>query len=126
MMLAALITTPFLLRWLGADRLGAFRAGTEWLGYVAMLELGLGASLQAVLARSMSQHDEAATRGILAAGLRAYAGPTVLMLGAGALVVGMSAWLIPVGPELAPELRLGMALSLVPILLSPLGVFRPL
>src|SRR5439155_10539518 len=113
---------PLLRRWLGSERLRAFGAWIGWLGYVGLLELGLVASLPAMLAVSQSRQDEPATCSILAVGLRTYLGLSILMEVAGTLLAGLSAWLIPVRAGLAWVLRLGVGLSLVLYLCVPLAV----
>src|SRR5580698_1694339 len=46
------ITTPLLIRYLGSDRLGASRAATEWMGYLALADLGLGSAVGVMLLRA--------------------------------------------------------------------------
>ena len=40
--------TPWLLRWLGTERFGAFKALTDWIGQLTFVEFGLGGALMAV------------------------------------------------------------------------------
>src|SRR5579863_1315259 len=54
---AGFIATPYLLRYLGADRLGAFRAAQQWSAYLAFLYVGLGPSIVVMLLRPASRGD---------------------------------------------------------------------
>src|SRR4051794_10701843 len=82
----ALVVTPILLRTLGEARLGAARAVADWAGYLMLLELGLGGALSPLLARAMARDDSDATRGMLAAGFRAYLRVAVGMVGGGIIL----------------------------------------
>jgi O-antigen/teichoic acid export membrane protein len=95
-----LVATPYLMQWLRPVRFGAVRVLTEWYGYLALLELGLGGAMQPLLVRALGQGDEPALRRALAAGIRAYLKVTVL-----AVAVGLA--LVPVIDRLAlrPEDR---------------------
>ncbi|HEY2857562.1 MAG TPA: hypothetical protein VGJ21_04050, partial [Terracidiphilus sp.] len=44
-LLLSLIATPLLLRCLGQEKLGAFRATSDWGSYLTLLELGIGGAL---------------------------------------------------------------------------------
>src|SRR5262252_10086744 len=55
----SLFSTPLLLRWLGAERLGAFKAITGWIGFLTFFELGLGGAMMAALA-VIGQYNQAA------------------------------------------------------------------
>src|SRR5262244_3179116 len=95
---AALVATPLLLRWLGQEKLGAFRAASDWAGYLSLLELGLGGALLPLVAAAI--HRDAADReqrlaSVMSAAFRAYRRVTLLMLlGAAALVVAIT-FLVP-------------------------------
>src|SRR5262245_58190790 len=79
-LLVAIVTTPLLLRWLGEERYGAFRVILDWLGYLALLELGLGGALCPLLAKAVGSGDSVTIRQTLAAGIRAYLWVSVLAL----------------------------------------------
>lgn len=57
----ALVTTPILLRELGPTRFGTFRIAQEYLGYLALLEFGLGGALMVGFARTVAVGDRAGT-----------------------------------------------------------------
>jgi O-antigen/teichoic acid export membrane protein len=119
-----LVSTPLLLRWLGDERYGAFRAASDWAGYVNLLELGIGGALLALLAKAVGQGDREQIRLTLATGLRAY-----LQIGLGMFLVGVAlGWfitdLVQVKGSLASELQKGYWLGLLNISLFPLAPFR--
>jgi O-antigen/teichoic acid export membrane protein len=118
----ALWATPLLLRFLGEERFGAVRAGSDWLGYLSLLEMGLAAALLPLLARASGSGDHPRVRAILGAGARRYAWAAAAMIAAGLGLAWALPFLVPVGDGLASELRLGCALALIPFVLLPLSV----
>lgn len=114
--------TPLILRWLGEERYGAYRAAQDWLGYVGLLELGLGGALVALLAQAI--RDTRRVSRVLAAGLRAYAAAGVVMAIAGVALVIAAPALVPVAAAERFDLRLGFAFGLAAILTLPLTAFR--
>lgn len=123
---ATLFATPLLLLWLGPERLGAYRALTDWIGYLLFLELGLGGALMAALARRVGHGDPAAVTRMLAAGMRAYRRVAwAQFAGAIALVIALP-HVISLDRLSERELRIAAAVALLPILLTPLLVFRAL
>jgi O-antigen/teichoic acid export membrane protein len=122
-MLTALVTTPMLLHWLGADRFGACRMITGWYGYLTLLDLGLGAALSPLLARALGQGDARVLRGTLGAGIKTYLKLTLLALFVGFTMLPLIMWQVPVPPEQMTELQLAWIVSLLsflPMGLSPL------
>jgi O-antigen/teichoic acid export membrane protein len=121
-----LLATPWLLRWLGAERFGAFKVLTDWVGYLTLLDLGLGGALLAGLASGVGAGDDDAVRGVLASGRRAYFGVAALTLAVGLLLVVVLPFVLH-APHLAVgELRAAALVALVPVLMTPLLVFRAL
>src|SRR5581483_10248477 len=90
MLLLSLVATPWLLRWLGQEQLGAFRAAGDWLSYLALVDLGIGGGLMPLVVRHVggSREDEGLS-GVLVAGFRAYRRVTVLTILAGAVVIAI-------------------------------------
>ena len=43
--IVGLAATPLLLKWLGPERFGAFRAASDWTGHLTIFELGLSWAL---------------------------------------------------------------------------------
>src|SRR5260370_34267944 len=64
------VSTPWILRWLGEERFGAFRVTADWLSYVLLLEFGVVGALLPLLARGLARNDEVYVRDLLAAGSR--------------------------------------------------------
>jgi O-antigen/teichoic acid export membrane protein len=124
---AGLITTPLLLRYLGDERVGAYRVAAEWAGYLALLDFGITGALQVTLARALGTGDRAGVAAAVRAGARA-----------GFLLAGLSAacglglaaaapyMLRGMSPEVAGELRVGLLVALVGVFWAPLIAFRPL
>ena len=69
-MATAFVTTPYLLRFLGAERLGAFRASQQWTNYLTFLYVGLAPTLAVLLLRPASRGDLAGMVGVLKSGMR--------------------------------------------------------
>jgi O-antigen/teichoic acid export membrane protein len=126
-LLLGLAATPLLLRWLGPDRLGLYRAATEWVGYVALLDLGVGGAVVIVLAKAVGAGDRAEVTAAVAAGGRAYLRVAGLAaLGVGALIAVAPLLARDLPADLTGELRWGLLFALLTQLWLPLGVFRPL
>lgn len=120
----ALFSTPLLLKWLGNERYGAFRAASDWGNYLWLLELGIGGSLMALLAKNVGTDDRQQMRLIVATAIRIYIQTTVVVLLAG-IGLGLSiTHLVPVKGVLAGELQNGYWLGLVGVLLLPFTPFR--
>lgn len=124
--LAAFVATPFVLHGLGAERLGAFRAATEWAGYLALLDAGLLAALAPLIARAAATGDRDSLRNVLAAGVRAYLHVALWTLLAGIVLWTFLPGLIRLPPELNGELRLGFAFAVAALVFIPLNVYRAL
>jgi|YNPMSStandDraft_1061717.scaffolds.fasta_scaffold07783_3 O-antigen/teichoic acid export membrane protein len=125
--LVGLITTPLLLRWLGDERVGAYRVAVEWVGYVALLDFGLMGGLQVALARAIARGDRQEVAAVVHAGIRG--GLRLAILG-GVCIFGLS-WVVPyllpaLSAEIRSELQVGLWVSLLGGLWGPLLVFRPL
>lgn len=118
-----LAAAPWLLRWLGEERFGAYRVLLEWLAYVVLMEMGLGVALMVRIAGAAARGDEGSVRSLLVAGLRAYARVTL-----GMLAVGLGLAVILPGAlssTLADaEIRLAWLLLLPVALVVPASVFR--
>lgn len=115
--------TPLLLRHLGAERLGAFRALAEAFGYLALLDLGLLSALGVFIlrARASGEDERAAGLGLLGfrrlASLCALCSPVVL-----GLVLFAPARLT--GSLGASEVEWACWLLALTFFLLPAGVFR--
>ncbi len=96
-MLVAFAATPWLVAWLGAKRYGGYRVVADGLGYLTLLELGLGGAVGPLLARALGRGDEQALRRTLAEGTRAYARVSLITLAVGVM-------LTPIVPRFARDL----------------------
>jgi O-antigen/teichoic acid export membrane protein len=125
-MSGTLFATPWLLRWLGSERFGAHKVLMDWAGYLALFELGLGGALMASLAPHVARGDASAVRRLLTAGLHAYFRVTLAMLVGGIGLVVALPYIVSREALSPQELRAAGLISLLPVLLTPLLVFRSL
>jgi O-antigen/teichoic acid export membrane protein len=123
---AGFVATPILLRSIGAERYGIFRATTDWFGYVGLMELGIGGALTAVFAKALGNDDRAGVAAGARAGIRAYLRVGFLMFAAAVLLLVAMPELIRAPKDLAGEVRAGCGVYLIGYALLPLAVFRPL
>ena len=121
-----LISTPWILHWLGSERFGTFKVLMDWIAYLALLDLGMSGSVIARLAPVVGRGDRPAVRALLAAGLRLYLWLMGVMVLAGLALVVALPYVIPTEGITARELRLAGLLLLLPLLLTPSSVFRAL
>lgn len=122
--LTAFFTTPLLLAWLNPVRFGAYRMITDWNGYLALLDFGLGGALLPLFARALGQGDTPMLRKVLAAGTRAYLWLTLVMLTVGVAMMPLVVWSVAVPGSLLGDLRLAWILSLLSFLPFGLAPFR--
>ena len=123
----ALIATPLLLRYLGDERVGAYRTASEWLGYIALLDFGIAGALQVSFARAIATGDRAGVASGVRAGVRAgmLIGALGLLGGIG-LVAAAPYLLRDASADLVAELRIGMLFALLGTVWAALLAFRPL
>jgi len=124
--IVGLVATPLLLKWLGPERFGAFRAANDWTGHLTIFELGLSWALIPLFARALGRGDIPAVRAILQVGVRVYLGVALLMLAAGAGLALVMGHLVPVGSNAVHDLQRGCWVGLLAIVVVPLTPFRAL
>ena len=122
--LVSLAITPMLLRLLGTERFGAFRASLDALGYLGVLEFGLGGALPPLLIAALATTGRGVVAATVAMGMRAYVRVMLLSLIAGAVLVQVMPSLVPVRAQLHAELFAGCLVGLASLLLLPLQPFR--
>jgi len=120
------LATPWLLLWLGPERFGSYRVLLDWFGYLPLLELGLGASLLALLASAIGRSEASAVRNLLWAGLRAYSRVTLGMVAAAVGLVVALPKLVSLELVSSDELRRAGLILFTVFLVTPLSVFRAL
>lgn len=123
--LLSLAATPLLLKWLGSEKFGAFRAASDWTGHLMIFDLGLSGALTPLLVRALGQGNRA-VRAVLGVGVRMYLGVMLLMLMAGIGLTLLITRLLPVSPSLAKDLEGGCCLGILALLAVPLTPFRAL
>jgi O-antigen/teichoic acid export membrane protein len=119
-----MVGTPLLLHWLGDERYGAFRSTSDWMGYLNLLELGLGGALMPMLANAVAQGDLKHVRLTLATGIRSYLKVVLLMLLVGVGLGTVLTHLVPIQLALRKELEIGYWIGLLNFLWLPLTPFR--
>ena len=124
MMGISVISTPLLLHWLGDERYGAFRTASDWGNYLNLLELGIGGSLMALLAKAVGVGESEQIRLTLATGIRAYLQIMIAMALAGVGLGFFITQLVPVTDSLVNELQTGYWLVFFGIFLLPLVPFH--
>jgi O-antigen/teichoic acid export membrane protein len=124
-MLVGFIVTPYLLRFLGAERLGALRASQQWGSYLPFLYVGLGPSLVVMLLKPASRGDLEGTAAVLKSGMAIVMRQTLtIVLPAGLVLAWFMPELVGVSAPLGNELRWGVLIGMVGVFLAPLEVFR--
>jgi O-antigen/teichoic acid export membrane protein len=123
--LVSLAATPLLLKWLGQEKFGAFRAANDWTGHLMVFDLGLSGALTPLLVRALGQGNQA-VRAVLGVGVRLYLGVVLLILMAGIGLTLFISRLVPVSPSLAGDLEHGCWLGILALLAAPLMPFRAL
>jgi O-antigen/teichoic acid export membrane protein len=120
------ITTPWLIRWLTREKLGACRALVEWLGIIGLLEVGLTTSLTAELALAVARKDSQRLRAVLRAGFLAFTILAGVLLLCVVVFAGFVPYLIKIDPAEVPDLRMGVFISACAFLVYPLLSLRAL
>ncbi len=121
--LVGFVTTPILLRLLGAERLGANRAAGEWLGYLMLADLGMASAFGVLLVRAW-RDGPARVAGVTRFALRAMSVVALVVVPAALVLAWLMPGLVRVDAGLAGELRWGAVVAGLGLALLPLGVFR--
>ena len=116
--------TPVLIRWLGAETLGAVRTIQSWIGYLALAEFGFFGTLLAMFADAMGRGDATREEQIYAHGLRRYLGVVAISVTIGGIGVAVAPLLIPVLPDAVSDLRWGFAFGILPLVFQVFMVAR--
>ena len=124
--LAGLAATPLILRGLGDERYGIFRAASDWLMYLGLLELGLGGALRALFARALAQDDPTQVATVLRAGQRAYLRVMIISMVVGTGLAVVLPTLVQVPDDWTGEFRFGVGIAVAGLALLPLAAYRPL
>jgi hypothetical protein len=120
------LTTPWLIRLMGGEQLGAWRALAEWLSTIGLLELGLTTALQGELAQELGKSDDEGLYAVIWAGFRGFGAVGLLMLGCCLAFAGGVHYLIRTAPELRTDLFGAVILSSAGFLLYPTFTLRAL
>ena len=126
MVVIGLFATPLILHWLGDERFGAFQVATDWMGYVALLEFGLGGALMPLIAISEARRDERSVHDLMVTGVRAYAKVAMASVVAVVVLAIVATRLIPVQASYASDLRFSFLIGAFGVFMLPLAPFRAL
>lgn len=121
--IVGLVATPIIVSALGEDRFGAFRAISDWMGYLLLADFGLGSALAVALVRANAD-GPGRTAAVLRQGLRVLAPVTIVAVVLGMLLAWQMPALVRGGLDLAPELRVAATVTALGLALTPLSIFR--
>jgi O-antigen/teichoic acid export membrane protein len=126
MVVVGLFATPLILHWLRDERFGAFQVATDWMGYLGLLEFGLGGALMPLIAISEARRDEKSVHDLMVTGVRAYT--KVALAGVvGIVILAIFATrLIPVQAKYALDLRISFLIGGFGAFMTPLAPFKAL
>jgi O-antigen/teichoic acid export membrane protein len=125
-LIVGLLVTPKIVRFLGDERFGAYRAITDWTGYLLLADLGLGSAFGVLLLRARTS-GAGAQANVVRYAIRLLAKLTLPALLLGAVLTLLIPHLIRGSGSVAPaELRAATAVAVACLLLGPLLVFRAL
>ncbi|MEK6579015.1 MAG: lipopolysaccharide biosynthesis protein [Bdellovibrionota bacterium] len=118
------LITPFVFRFLGQERFGAYKALTTYLDYFYLLEFGAYGSLLALFSKSIATRNRENQRRELILGLRWYTRIAAICILAGLGFSFFSHYFIPVSLELRQDLRATCIISLIGFIFITAQPFR--
>lgn len=119
-----LIATPFILRGVGSEQYGTFRALLEWLGYLTLLELGINEAMIPLLARAVGQNKKQETEEVLAVGFKAGLITLLMKAASGVALLGIVATLLKSYSNDRADIRVALAIGVIHSFLSITTPFR--
>ncbi len=124
--LITVLATPFILRWIGAERFGLYRITIDWLGYLTLIDIGLGDALIPILSTFVGKHDSTNIRAALITGIRAFclSQPIKLIIGMGMIFLIVN--YIPHKIEYNSDLKIACLIGVFSSFFSPLYPVRTL
>src|SRR5438128_4636940 len=125
-MLIGFVSTPWLLRWLGSERLGMHRVLLGSFTYFGFLALGVDGALLAHLANEIGRGERNRVARLLAAGFRAYLPVTFVIVVAGLVYSLCIPHIFVLGSLSTAEVVVGAVVMTGNLLWTPLTVFRAL
>ncbi len=117
-------TTPILLELLGDERVGAFRALTDWASNVLILELILSTSLLGMFSKSVSESKQS-LEAVFSAAAVGYRYVAIGSIAFSLLAYSQIEKMVPVPQELVAELKWAWLVLLLSGLVVLLGPIRP-
>ncbi|MFH5805800.1 polysaccharide biosynthesis C-terminal domain-containing protein [Alienimonas sp. DA493] len=123
-LIGGLIASPLLAGWLGDEAFGAWRALSEAAMWLTLLEFGLLGAMQPVFARALAGGKVGELHAAVRAAGRGYGRATLLKFVVLAAAIPVVGWLIPVGADDLPDLRLATLTLLAGVPVAALGYAR--
>lgn len=128
-LIVGLVTTPIILRYLGEEELGAYRTLLDWIGYLAIIELGLYESLLAMFTKSSRSPASNSDLGggqeaVFVQGFRAYAKVVLLVLVISLAILPFIKYLIPIKENLVTNLQIAFVIGVSTLILIPIKSMR--
>lgn len=124
MLLTGFVVTPLLLKFLGADRIGASKAATDWFGYLMLADLGLGPALGVLMMKAQAKDDKREVAALARYALRLYFRLNIVLMPLAIILAWCLPYLINIPASLANELRFATMLGAVGLVFYPFGIFR--
>lgn len=121
---AGLIATPLLVRYLGAERYGAFRMSEQWFAYLPFLLFGLNGALFVLQFQAVTRGGPSELLGATRTGFRLLLRQMRILVPAGLLMALLFPQIFGLGEELAWEYYWAVPAILLMILLAPMDVVR--
>lgn len=120
------VSTPLLITFLGAERFGAYRATSDCLSYLALLELGIGGAMLPIYAAALARRDEDWIVKSLAAAVRIYCGISICAFVIGCVIAANIHHIVPVTASNLADLHKAALIAAANVLLLPIGAVRGL
>jgi O-antigen/teichoic acid export membrane protein len=120
------ICTPWLIRLLGGEKLGASRALVEWFGIIGLVESGLTTALYGEFAQAVATVEQERLHAVMRAGVRAYALVGAIMFVCGLAFAAVAGSVVRVAAGQGADLSCAVVVLALASLAYPLLTFRAL
>lgn len=121
-----LFVTPIVVGILGQREFGLFRVSWDWIGLLAILELGLSDALLSLLSFSVTSQDDQSSRAALIAGFRAFGRVVLLKFIFGVVIIVGATAIMNVEDADQSTARIVLALLLFNSIFTPLSAIKTL
>jgi O-antigen/teichoic acid export membrane protein len=118
-----LVATPVIVGALGEERFGAFRAISDWMGYLLLADFGLGSALAVALVRANADGPGRAAA-VVRQGVRVLGRVALVALALGLLLAWRMPALVRSSAGIAMELQVAAVVTALGLAVIPLSIFR--